>query len=279
MIYAISYGNEKYKNALHLNLKMALKYGKADKVRGFTDADLSEKFKLENAEVFNRPRGGGYWIWKPQIILKALDEIEDGDYVVYTDAGSAFINRIELLTNALEKSGQDIMCFSLKHIEAQWTKRDAFILMECDSEEYVNSEQLLATYIIVRKSSESIEIIRKYASYVLDRRIVTDEPNVMGKPNYPGFIENRHDQTVWSLLCKKKGIKPFCDPSQYGSDRENFPEDMRERSVYPQVIDSFRHHKFRYEWQLRFKPYRHLRLHYHPKRFIVNTLLKKRKSD
>mgnify|MGYP000029363113 CR=1 FL=1 len=27
--------------------------------------------------------------------------------------------------------------------------------------------------------------------------------------NYPGFLENRHDQSVYSLLCKKYNLKSF----------------------------------------------------------------------
>ena len=35
----------------------------------------------------------------------------------------------------------------------------------------------------------------------------------MGKKNYPGFIENRHDQTILSLLIKKYGIANSGSPN------------------------------------------------------------------
>ena len=64
----------------------------------------------------------------------------------------------------------------------------------------------------------------------------------MGLPNYEGFIENRHDQTIWSLLTKKHGILSFRDPSQYGdgAKEKEYSDDVRIRSRYPMIIDSHR---------------------------------------
>ena len=62
----------------------------------------------------------------------------------------------------------------------------------------------------------------------------------MGLPNYPEFIDNRHDQTVLSLLSKKWGISAFRDPSQYGNNTEKFSQEVIERSSFPQIFD---HHR------------------------------------
>lgn len=47
----------------------------------------------------------------------------------------------------------------------------------------------------------------------------TDQPNQLGKENYPGFRENRHDQTALSLAAFREGIighRGFSDSSEYG---------------------------------------------------------------
>ena len=41
-------------------------------------------------------------------------------------------------------------------------------------------------------------------------------------------------------MCKRNGIKPFRDPSQYGNDPLDFIPEVLNRSNYPQVIDSHR---------------------------------------
>lgn len=33
-------------------------------------------------------QGAGFWVWKPFIILKELEHLEEGDYLLYTDAGA-----------------------------------------------------------------------------------------------------------------------------------------------------------------------------------------------
>ncbi len=144
----------------------------------------------------------------------------------------------------------DIMVFSLIFMERDWSKRDAFVLMDCDSAEFFDTQQRLATYVIMKKSDLSIRFTKDWLKYACDARIVTDMPNVMGKENYEGFRENRHDQTVLSLLSKKYGIPAFRDPSQAGNNYKLFPAEVLARSKYPQVIDSHRNPGLKHFYQL-----------------------------
>lgn len=239
MIISITYGNEKYERAKKFNCKMALKYG-ADKAIAYGPEDISDEFKKKNEHIWNQARGGGYWIWKPYIIDKVMQEMGPEDYMIYTDAGAIFVNSVHYLIDAMEEEGTDFMVFSLTYPEKKYTKRDAFILMECDEPEYADTPQTLGGYIVLKKTDRTVKIIHEFLQYVQDERIITDIPNQMGMENYPEFVENRHDQSCLSLLCKKFGIKPFRDPSQYGNQEELFSEEVRNRSQYPQVLDSFR---------------------------------------
>ena len=126
--------------------------------------------------------------------------------------------------------------------ERIWSKRDAFILMDCDSEKYTDTLQCLATFILLKKAPDSIALIDEYLKYAQDPRIITDMPNQMGKENYAEFKENRHDQTIWSLLIKKHNIKTFRDPSHFSDlcPSDNHPKDVLERSTYPTI---FYHHR------------------------------------
>ena len=56
---------------------------------------------------------------------------------------------------------------------------------------------------IYKKSNISENFVERLLNYSTDKRIITDDPNTLGLPNYQGFIDNRHDQTVLSLLTKK----------------------------------------------------------------------------
>lgn len=252
MIISITYGDEKYKCAKRFNCKMAKRHG-ADKVILYGPEDIDEEFKEKNSRIWNQSRGGGYWLWKPYIIQKNLLKMNPEDYLVYTDAGAAFIRPIRHLIQAMDKVGTDVMVFSLCHMEKEYTKRDAFVLMDCDSIRYTDTFQTLGGYIILKRTERSERLVAEWLKYAQDERIVTDIPNQMGLPNYEGFVENRHDQTILSLLCKKYGIKPFRDPSQFGIDEALFPKDVQERSPYPQVIDSFRDGSMKSVFQLKYR--------------------------
>ena len=83
----------------------------------------------------------------------------------------------------------------------------------------VNSHQIEATYVLVKKGDKAIRFLQRWQEYVCDPQVNTDLPNQLGKDNYPGFRENRHDQTALSLAAYREGIighRGFSDSSEYG---------------------------------------------------------------
>lgn len=234
MLYVVNYANKKFEKSRKLNSKTAKEVGKADAIFSYNDKDIDSDFYIKNKNVFNQPRGNGYWLWKPYFIQKALKLINNGDFLMYCDSGAYFINDIHLLVDKMIKDNQDIMCFQISTIEKQYSKRDAFILMNCDEKRYYDSNQICATFSIYRKSNKSVKFVNEWLKYAQDERIITDISNKCGKQNYAGFIENRHDQTVFSLLCKKNNIMPYRDISQYGNDVK------MSNSSYPQIVELHR---------------------------------------
>ena len=45
-----------------------------------------------------------------------------------------------------------------------------------------------------------------------DERLITDAPNRCGLPNHPAFRAHRHDQSIFSLRCKKRRVPPLGGP-------------------------------------------------------------------
>ena len=253
VIVAISFADDKFKNAQRLNTKTAFKYG-ADKVIEYSPADIDKSFRDENKAIFDSARGYGYWLWKPYFIDKTLQEVSEGDYVVYVDAGAAYVNNIKLLIDVMDRDHQDVMCFCIDQVEKEWDKRDALILMDADEEKILNSNQICGGYIVVKKSPFSVGLIKQYLYYAQDERIITDEPNVMGYENYMEFKDHRHDQSIWSLLCKKNGVLPYRDPSQFGIRQGTYPipREVLDRSTFPQIVESHRRGDIRFFFQLEY---------------------------
>lgn len=237
-IIAINYSDERFQNAQKLNTRTALLHG-ADRVIEYGKNDIDKDFYQKNKGILIQKRGGGYWLWKPYIVKKTLEQLNGGEYLIYSDSGACYINSIELLVNCMEIEKTDIMVFSLNNNmkEKKWSKRDAFILMDCDYKEYYDTPQRLAGFLLIKKTCFSYAFISEWLEYAQDSRIITDRENCMGKENYPGFKENRHDQTILSLLSKKYGLKAYRDPSRLISDNT---DDILRRSNYPQIFDLHR---------------------------------------
>ena len=240
MIIAANYADKKFRRAQQLNSKTARQWG-AERVLEYTREDIDPAFRARNKEILDNPRGGGYYLWKPYVFYKGYQELQEGDYLIYTDAGAVYVDEIQKLIDCMEKEQVNLMLFSLQNemLERKYTKRDAFILTGCDEEKYANTPQSIGGYMVCKKAPEVEDFFQEVLSYAQDIRVISDRPNVMGKKNYPDFIDHRHDQSVISLISKKRGIKKFRDPSQYGIIN-HYPKEVEERSTYPQIIDSHR---------------------------------------
>ena len=205
-IVAITYSNEFYKRQIKLNRKSSLEIGEVDVHYSYGPEDLDEKFKEKNKEILIGKKGNGYWLWKPYFINKTIVEnLNYGDYLIYTDARMIFMNSSYLLINFLEKNNASMWMNRLTLKESQWTKRDAFILIGVDKPYYYDSNQYMAGIQIYKKTEYTVKFIQEWLYYCQDKRIITDSSNVLGKKNYKNFRENRHDQSALSLLIKKHG--------------------------------------------------------------------------
>lgn len=211
----INYSDKIFKTYQDFALKMANKKGGFDKVVGYTREDIDKKFYKENKDILDQKRGGGYWLWKPYFIYKSLEKINVGDYLFYSDAGVFFLKNVDILINELEKYSQDIMGFELPLIESQWTKKELFINMNCCESKYKDSNQILASFQLIKKTEQSMQFYKEYLKYACNESNITDiyDKNIKQDDD---FIDHRHDQSIFSLLYKKYNLRPFKDPTQLG---------------------------------------------------------------
>ena len=240
MIIAVNYADQKFQRAQKLNSKTARQWG-ADRVLEYGPGDIDDTFRRRNQEILDTPRGGGYYLWKPYFYRKAYDELGENDYLVYIDSGAVYVNQIQYLIDCMEHEKVPLMIFSLERerIEKGNTKRDAFVLTGCDETKYTDTPQSIGGYFVCKKASVVEAYLDEVLRYAQDIRIISDEPNVMGLPNYKEFVDHRHDQSVISLMSEKYGFKRFRDPSQFGQTN-HYETEVEQRSTYPQIVDSHR---------------------------------------
>lgn len=205
-IIAISYANYLYHRQLLVNRKSALEIGKVDEYYSYGPNDIDKNFKEKNKEILSRKRGNGYWLWKPYFILKTLKEkCEEGDYLIYTDAGILYKDSTYKIINFINKQKTEMWIKKTRYLEKRFTKRDAFILLGADMPFFADTNQYNAAIQVYKKSKFTEKFLEEVLYYSQDKRIITDDPNTLGLRNYKGFVDNRHDQTILSILIKKYG--------------------------------------------------------------------------
>lgn len=213
-IIAISYANRFYQSQLRLNKKSALEVGKVDEHYTFGPNDIDPEFKEKNKEILSKNRGNGLWLWKPYFIHKVFKEkLKEGDYLIYSDAAILYMNSMYQVIDFLKEQNAEMWFNRLDLKEKYYSKRDAFILMGVDMPFYSETYQYMGGIQIYRKSKFTEKFIEQLLFYSQDKRIITDDHNKLGVENYKGFIDNRHDQTVLSLLIKKYGVANSGNPT------------------------------------------------------------------
>ncbi|WP_297814165.1 hypothetical protein, partial [uncultured Helicobacter sp.] len=150
-------------------------------------------------------RGFGYWCWKPKVILMALEQIKEGDLLVFLDIGMEFCaSKREELIEMLEKTNQkEIVGLQFDEAEKKWQKGDTLAYFDLtNNEEFLNSGQFGSGMIFLKKSKKTFKIISEWME-IFDKHydFVTDEPSKL--PNKKEFVRNSHDQAIWSILIKK----------------------------------------------------------------------------
>lgn len=185
--------------------KQAEKSGFFDKIYAFDERDLEDWYREKYADhLVLGSRGFGYWQWKSYSIRRILDRLDDGDFLIYADAGCSinpygekrFYEYLDIAT----ESPLGIMAFQEEGLESTWTKGDVFDYFNVyNKDDFKNHPQVATTTFIIRKCWKSVQFVNEWF-YVCNNQydLATDKPSEI--PNYPDFIENRHDQSVFSVM-------------------------------------------------------------------------------
>lgn len=205
-VLVATFASEQYAGAAALLRHTALRNGGADGVYVFGPGDLPA------SSIDHTARGYGWWGWKPLVILKVLQHVNDGDMVVYCDAAIG----IESPLQQVVKNARDVQLFGLsgEYPNRAWTRKRVFELMDCNATEYWDAQQVNAAIQVYRKTEAAMRFVREYAEWCSRLEVIADGPP--NEINFPEFRDHRHDQSVLSLLSVKHGLDVADDPTQYG---------------------------------------------------------------
>lgn len=192
-----------------------------NEIIGYKDNDLKKYndfyTKHENF-IKNNNRGYGYWIWKPFLILKTLEKMDDGDVLLYCDSGC------ELNIFGKEKMNLYIKNMRNKIIQGTSASTNDFSYTKIDLIKYfglqndidiLRKPQMQACVLLIKKNKNTLSIFKEFYNICSNNyHFIDDTPSTNKEGDR--FIEHRHDQSVFSLLMKKKKILNYdLDPTVF----------------------------------------------------------------
>ena len=203
-----------------------------DEITLFTEHDLSAEFTSRMGRYLTPScRGFGYWSWKPWVIHHVLQEMEEGDRLLYLDAG-CHINangteRFREYVNILDRDSRGMLVFTNGQPEYKWTKGDIFCHFGVSQEDghITHTQQIAGGHVFLKKNPLTESLIRDWLHVFYDHLHLADN-TPSASPNLPGFVENRYDQSIFSILCKLRGITTL-------DGSETYAENWEQLSLFP----------------------------------------------
>ena len=205
MIHLATYGDHLYERSKARLCAQARNSGWFATITAYGPDDLEASFKERHRDILSSPRGGGYWIWKPHIVRRKLQEIADNDILVYLDAGCSINcqggDRLRDYIGLARDNDEGIISFQMGHVEKTWTTREIFEYFNVQTEETITSTgQLVGGILIIRKCPRALQLVETW-NETLDAApsLFTDQHNANQDSC---FKDNRHDQSVFSVIRK-----------------------------------------------------------------------------
>lgn len=197
----ITYGDSGYKLAKSRITNEADNTGQFQHIYAYGREDLSPE--LLASDVIKIKRGGGLWSWKPDVILSAMEKCNDGDIIVYCDAGCTIYRSKEWNKYWEKLSTCDIIAQRIFQRSYKWTRREIVDYFAFNHRGWLNCFQYQATPIF-KNTPFTRRFVREWRDLMIQHpEFIMDVSEEEMQNQLPGFIENRHDQAVFSALIYK----------------------------------------------------------------------------
>ena len=209
--------------------KQAKELGWFDKIIAGDERMFDDWYREKYASRFS-DRGFGYWQWKSYLIRRELDKMNEDDVLVYCDGGCALnvsgYERFLEYVRMVSQSDSGVILFDQGMNPREWTKGDIFNYFSLNPDLLGNS-QVAGGIIILKKCANSSSLINEWY-YICHNHyeLINDIPSKL--PNYPEFVENRHDQCILNILAHKYRVLKLSFEELYRVD-----EDWSKMSKYP----------------------------------------------
>lgn len=233
-IHLVSFGSAKFEKTLDRLKNEALNSGFFDNVITYKENDIPGFINYHSYFIENNPKGFGYWICKSYATFKALNSIEEGDILVYLDAGCSlnslgrerFDEYIEMCINSPFKN----LSFQYeKYKEIQYTKEELFQYLDIEDKDK-ESGQLIGGIFILQKCDYTLDLVEKWLYTCYKYNLIDNKIRMKCDDS---FIGHRNDQSIFSCLRKKYGTTSILQESDLNGSSLEIYQNNKKFLKYP----------------------------------------------
>ena len=203
----VSFANSEHARSLARLRLQATRIGLFTSFSGLVETDLDEEFRsLAQDNLQSGTRGFGFWAWKPQVIIQEMLRANDGDIVLYLDAGSHLnakgLSRMKEYLEICKESQSGILAFQLSEPEEKYTKEDVFFHFGVPPNSSIRQTgQVQAGAILACVNPTTLRFFYQWRdSFIHNFSLINDSESRL--PNSPAFKATRHDQSIFSVMAK-----------------------------------------------------------------------------
>jgi hypothetical protein len=177
--------------------------GMFETIKCLSEDDLDSDWKSKHLDFcLNNKRGFGFYIWKSQVVYQSLCSLPENEIMLYTDAGCWIIDKNKDRFNYYKEKlvDKDILIFSPGNLygfrDRSFTKKDLLTHMNHTEDTFQPEGGIL----LIKNNENSRNFMRQWVEICTSNNyhFVNDDPSI--EPNYPEFIDHRHDQSIISIL-------------------------------------------------------------------------------
>lgn len=239
----VSFGGAAYDATLQRIAEDAPRFG-ADETWIFDEPFLmATDFYRDHIYMWEHPGhrgqriGFGWYCWKSFCILHAMKHMEKGDVLLWLDADTFPIADFSMLYDACQRES-GFFCFAAEGVnDRHYVKRDVWeavytqARLECTGEHFtLDSQHATARFMLFEKGKAAVKtFLEEWRDLNVTKWLATRDPSVTG-PEFPGFVENRGDQSIFSLLTHKYGLPLHREADEFGEGSQ------RDRELYGMVF-------------------------------------------
>jgi hypothetical protein len=193
-----------------------------------SDARWSRHLQFVHNPDHHTSRGAGYQFWKPVLLLYHLQQLREGDFIIYTDPNRVvdILDDIRPLQRFMIQTKSDLALEQHTRIlERRRSKPDIYFYYSClmrsfsddqDAQDEVLTWQLEApsdvsmqyntSFLVIRRNPTTLQFVQDWTNAAQHFELMSDEKSLLTEA--PDFQDNQQDQSLLSLLLKCQYKEP-----------------------------------------------------------------------